>query len=512
MTLAAATELRVVNPATLEPVGVVPVTDAEGVAVRLAAARTAQAAWSEAPVREKRAALERLARLVLDRADEIADTVVAETAKPRVEAFTTELYPALDALTWLVKNAAAVLAPERLRYRQPHLLQKRGWLLYEPRGVIGVISPWNFPFTIPFTQVAYCVAAGNGVVLKPSELTPLSGLLVERLFADAGVPAGLVGAVPGDGTTGEHLVAAGVDKIVFTGSAATGRQVAAAAGRRLVPVTLELGGKDPMVVLDDADLPRAVDGALWSSFVNCGQVCSGVERIYVESALYEPFVEELARKARELRLGDEVGPLISEEQRDHVSSLVDDAVARGAHASAGGRTPVRQGWFYEPTVLTGVPREARIEREETFGPVVTVARAADERAAIRAANDSTFGLGASVWTRDAARAARVAGRLRAGSVWHNDHAYSYGAAQASWGGRGASGFGRTHSKHGLYELVDVKFVDRDRGRIPVPWWYPYGAGTAEAFSGALEVLYGKRLRGLWRERGALLALARRYRA
>src|SRR5437763_12587259 len=269
MTLAAAIELRVVNPATLESVGTVPVTDAAGIATRVAGARAAQAIWGEASVREQRAALQRLARLVLAGADEIAETVVAETAKPRVEAFTTELYPALDAVAWLAKNAAAVLAPERLRYRQPHLLQKRGRLLYEPRGVIGVISPWNFPFAIPFTQVAYCVAAGNGVVLKPSELTPLSGLLVERLFADAGVPAGLVGAVPGDGTTGEHLVAAGVDKIVFTGSVATGRRVAAVAGERLLPVTLELGGKDPMVVLDDADLARSVDGALWASFVNC---------------------------------------------------------------------------------------------------------------------------------------------------------------------------------------------------------------------------------------------------
>src|SRR6266516_2295688 len=292
MTLAAATELRVVNPATLEPVATVPVADGDDVAARVVAARSAQERWAETTVREKRAALERLSRLVLARADEIADTVVAETAKPRVEAFTTELYPALDAIGWLIKHATAVLAPERVRYRQPHLLQKRGWLLYEPRGVVGVISPWNFPFAIPCTQAAYAVAAGNAVVLKPSELTPLSGVLVERLFADAGVPAGLVSVVAGDGATGEHLVAAPVDKIIFTGSVETGRRVASAAGERLVPVTLELGGKDPMVVLDDADLARSVDGALWASFVNCGQVCSGVERIYVESALYEPFVED----------------------------------------------------------------------------------------------------------------------------------------------------------------------------------------------------------------------------
>jgi acyl-CoA reductase-like NAD-dependent aldehyde dehydrogenase len=511
MTLAVATALQVVNPATLEPVGTAPVMDAARVAERVAGARAAQALWSETAVGEKRAVLERLARLVLDRADEIAGSIVAETAKPRVEAYTTELYPALDTARWLAKNAAPILRPERIRYRQPYLLQKRAWLVYEPRGVVAVITPWNFPFTIPFTQAAYCVAAGNGVVLKPSELTPLTALLVERLFADAGAPTGLVAVVPGDGTTGGHLVGADVDKIVFTGSVETGRRVAGLAGERLIPVTLELGGKDPMIVLDDADLARAVDGALWASFVNCGQVCSGVERIYVESTLYEPFVEELARKARDLRLGDEVGPLISEGQRDRVAGLVDDAVAGGAHVLAGGRAPGRRGWFYEPTVLVGVPPLARIEQEETFGPVVTVARAADERAAVGAANAGAFGLGASVWTRDPARAARVAARLHAGSVWHNDHAYSYGAAQASWGGRGSSGFGRTHSKHGLYDLVDVKFVDRDSGRIPVPWWYPYGPGMSEAFRGTLEVIYGDRVRGAWRERRALLDLARRYR-
>jgi acyl-CoA reductase-like NAD-dependent aldehyde dehydrogenase len=516
MAVAVRDELQVVNPATLEVVGSVRRTAPEGVQRLVDEAVVAQARFAELPPAGRRALLARVAELVLERADEIAGTVVAETGKPRLEAFTTELFPALDALAWLAKNAPKLLAPERLRYPQVHLLHKRARLQHEPLGVVAVIAPWNFPFAIPFTQVAYAIAAGNAVVLKPSELTPLSGALVERLFAEAGAPAGLVRVAQGDGDVGEALVRAhAIAKVLFTGSADVGRRVASSAGERLVPVTLELGGKDPMVVLDDADLARAVDGALWGSFVNCGQVCSGIERIYVQGALYEPFVEELARRARELRFGEDLGPLISEEQRERVAGLVDDAVTHGARALAGGTAPRRAGWFYPATVLVDVPASARIEHEETFGPVVTVARVADDADAVRAANASDYGLGASVWTRDATRADEVARRLRAGSVWHNDHAYSYASAQASWGGRGESGFGRTHSKHGLYELTSVKFVDRDSGRVPVPWWFPYDERTTDAFRGVLGALYADglpaRARAAWRERRALVALARRYR-
>jgi acyl-CoA reductase-like NAD-dependent aldehyde dehydrogenase len=509
-------ELRVVNPATLEVVGTVRTTDPSALPELVAVARLAAERFGEAPLEERRDLLVRVAELVLERADEIADVIVSETGKPRLEAFTTELFPALDALVWLARNAPKLLAPERLRYPQLHLLHKRAHLQHEPLGVVAVIAPWNFPFAIPFTQAAYAVAAGNAVIVKPSELTPLAGALVERLFADAGAPAGLVRVAQGDGELGEELVRTpGLGKVLFTGSAEVGRLVAAAAGARLVPVTLELGGKDPMLVLDDADLKRAVDGALWASFVNCGQVCSGVERIYVQGALYEPFVEELTRRAGELRFGDDLGPLISEEQRSRVEGLVGDALDRGARALTGGAAPDRPGWFYAPTVLADVPAGARIEDEETFGPVVTVARVQTDEDAVHAANAGAYGLGASVWTRDGDRAQRIAHRLRAGSVWHNDHAYSYASAQASWGGRGESGFGRTHSKHGLYELTTVKFSDRDAGRVPVPWWFPYDERTTDAFRGVLGALYANglpaRARAAWRERRALIALARRYR-
>jgi acyl-CoA reductase-like NAD-dependent aldehyde dehydrogenase len=512
----AAHELRVVNPATLEAVATIGATEPAAVQELVSEALLAQRAWGEEATRDRALLLRRLRAVTLERAGEIAATVRAETGKPLVEAYTSELYPSLDALAWLERRAPAILEPERVRMTQPHLRHKRAWLRYEPLGVVALITPWNFPFAIPFTQVAYALAAGNAVVLKPSELTPLSARLIADLLAAAGAPAALVRVAPGDAEVGRALVEArGIAKVVFTGSVDAGRQVAAAAATQLVPVTLELGGKDPMLVLDDADLGRATAGAAWAAFLNCGQVCSGVERIYVEGALYEPFVEELARRAASLRIGDDVGPLISEAQRARVQALVADAVSSGAHVVVGGGVPDRSGWFHEPTVLADVPASARVEREEVFGPVVTVSRVADERAAVAAANTGAYGLGASVWTRDGARAARVAALLRAGTVWHNDHAYSYGAAQASWGGRGLSGYGRTHSKHGLYDLSAVKFADRDSGRVPVPWWYPYDESAADAFRGALAVLYGvgaaSRAYAVWRERRSLLALSRRYR-
>jgi acyl-CoA reductase-like NAD-dependent aldehyde dehydrogenase len=516
-------ELRSVDPATLEELGAVAVSPPEEVSEAVSEARMAAERWARSSFAERRELLAAVAQDVLARADLLTATVTAETGKPLVESYTAELFVSLDNIVWAASNAPRVLRPERLRFQQRHLRHKRGWLLYEPLGVIGQISPWNFPLGIPLTQAAFAVAAGNAVVLKPSELTPLTGAWVERLFRDAGAPEGLVRVVQGRGETGEALVRApGIAKVVFTGSAAVGRLVARATGERLRPVTLELGGKDPMLVFEDADLDRAVAGALWGSFSNCGQVCSGVERIYVARPLHEAFLEELVRRTRKLRVGrgdeldTEVGPLIAKERRAHVEELVADAVGRGAELRTGGRHADvgLPGWFYEPTVLSGIEREARIEREEIFGPVVTVEPFRDEDEAVRLANGSSFGLGASVWTRDLERAQRVGRRLEAGSVWTNDLAYSYGVGQASWGGTKDSGFGRTHSKHGLYELSRVKYADLDSGRVPAPWWYPYDERLVEGFAGVLELLYGeglpRKMASAWAHRRGLWRLGRRY--
>jgi acyl-CoA reductase-like NAD-dependent aldehyde dehydrogenase len=460
------------------------------------AARAAQARWWALGAERRSRVLAEAGRIVRLRADEIADTIVAETAKPRTEAIANELYAAVDHAAWLAKHAHRVLADERVRFSQLHLKTKKAWVVHEPIGVVATITPWNVPFAIPFMQVATAVAAGNGVVLKPSELTPLCGEWVARVLREAGVPDGLVQVAQGEASAGEALVAdGGIAKVFFTGSVEVGRRVAAAAGARGCPVSLELGGKDPMVVFADADLDRAVDGALFASFLNAGQACVSAERIYVERPLLEEFTRRLTAAARALELGKDVGPLISERQRDAVERL------------SGARRGGRDGWFIEPTVLRG-----GLPDEEIFGPVVTVEPFDGEDDAVRRANDTEFGLAASVWSRDLAKADRVARRIDAGMVWVNDFGYSFAIGQAPWGGVKASGFGRTGSKHGLYGCVRGKYLDRDRGRVKPAWWFPYDPPTERALRALLDVLYGsrsERLRAGWRHRRDLVHAAKR---
>jgi succinate-semialdehyde dehydrogenase/glutarate-semialdehyde dehydrogenase len=421
----------------------------------------------------------------------------------------------LDAARFLIDNAWALLRDEPVPHGNLATKLKSGFLVREPHGVIGIISPWNYPFSIPATEALAALVAGNAVVLKPSELTPLAALELASLLHAAGVPQDVFQVVIGEGPAGAALLRSPIDKLVFTGSVATGKRIAAAAAERLLPVVLELGGKDPMLVLDDADLDVASSAAVWGAFVNAGQACLSVERCYVHRSLYESFVTACAEKTKQLRVGNgmdahtDVGPMIRERQLRIVESHVEDAKALGARVLAGGTPLPKLGInFYAPTVLAGVTHEMRIMREETFGPVLPIMAFENDDEAVRLANDSEYGLAASVWTRDSRRGERLARRIHAGTVMVNDVISCFGISEAPHGGVKASGVGRTHGRFGLGEMVRVKYLDIDRmpGMKKV-WWHRYGESFRRQMEGFLDMQFaqrwGARVRGAVRAAGVI---------
>ena len=509
------------NPATGELLGSVRATTAAGVAGVVARAADAQRGWATVASAERAAALRRAAAVLLAGLDELAALLTREQGKPLAEAYTMELLPTIDALHWIADNGPAILADEPVRHRQPFLWSKRSLHAFEPLGVVAVVSPFNYPWSIPLVETAIALMCGNGVVVKPAPLTPLVAERIPALFERAGLEPGLVGLVHGGGDVGRALIdAEPVGKVFFTGSVEVGRAVGVACAQRMKGSVLELGGKDPMLVLADAPLDNAVAGALWGGFANAGQTCSGIERVYVARELAQPFLAGVMAGARRLRVGDpsdprvEVGPMISREALERVWELVNDAVADGAKLLCGGpvEPPGLAGAFLAPAVLTGVTHDMRIMREEVFGPVLPVMAVDSEEDAIRLANDSEFGLGASVWTRDRARGEAIARRLEAGSVWVNDHSYSHGACQCAWGGTKSSGLGRSHSRFGFYECVRLKHIAWEASRTSDFWWHPYDESLPRGVSAAARILYGRgreRRRALRRGARPLARLARK---
>jgi succinate-semialdehyde dehydrogenase/glutarate-semialdehyde dehydrogenase len=504
MAISAATDteqLESFSPATGERLGAVAATAPDDVQAVVDSVAQVQPFWAQLTPGDRGRYLERTAQVLIDETDAIRDLIVREQGKPRNEAFTMELLPTIDALHWLARSGIEILADEQLDMRQLYFRTKRAAFTYEPLGVIGALSPWNYPWSIPFVEVAMALLAGNGVVLKPAPLTPLIGERIAMAFERAGLPEGLLRVVHGGPDTGQALVSASVAKVFFTGSVDAGRAVAEQCARLLKGSVLELGGKDPMIVLEDANLEHAVAGALWGGFANAGQTCSGIERVYVMREVSERFISGVVDGARNLRLGDpmrwetEIGPMVSRRQFETVSELVDDAVAAGASLCCGGpaQAPpgLEQGCFYSPTVLTDVTHEMRIMREEIFGPVVPIVVVDSEDEAVTLANDSSFGLGASVWTSDRSKGERFARELESGMVWINDHMFSHGACQCSWGGVKQSGVGRTHSKFGLYECVNVKLRVWEPSAIRDAWWHPYDETLGRALRQSSQVLYGR---------------------
>lgn len=475
------------NPATGEPIAEVCAAGPTEVQAAVDAARAAFPAWGGLPPQGHSRHLLAARDVLIAEKDEVVALITREQGKPRVEALTAEVVSVIDTLAYYAEHAPQFLAAEEVDFYQPHMKGRRGWIVYEPLGVVGVISPWNMPFMLPMLPIVTALAAGNTVVLKPSEFTPLVGLKIADLLHKAGLPAGVFNVVPGAGETGAALVSApGVARIAFTGSVATGKQVAAACAELLRPSTLELGGVNPLIVLDDVDPQVAAAGAVWTRFTNCGQVCLAAERVYVLDAVAELFIAQVTGIVQSLRVGPgtdpnvDVGPLINQNQLAVVERHVADAVAKGAQVLAGGRRlPGLGPLFYAPTVLANADHTMIVMNEESFGPVLAIMAVADEEEAIHHANRLPLGLSASIWTGNRARGEVLARRLEVGVVWVNDSiAYVGGAPQCPYGGIKQSGWGRTLSHHGLREMTNVKTIVSTNSE-PKMWWYPYNEQKLE---------------------------------
>ncbi|HET7788866.1 MAG TPA: aldehyde dehydrogenase family protein [Myxococcales bacterium] len=499
--------LAVFEPGSGKLLGEVRVASAQDVREVVRQARTAQAEWARKSFAQRRQVLLRFKDLLLARASEFSEHITRENGKTRNESLFMEVLPVADATTWYANRARKLLADEKIRLHMfPH---KKSYLRFYPRGVVAIVSPWNYPFSIPAGDAVGALMAGNAVVVKPSEFTPIIMEKTRLLFEEAGLPRGLFGVVQGRGDVGAELIRSGVNMVLFTGSAATGRKVNIAAAEQMIPCVLELGGKDPAIVLPDADLDGAAKKIAWGAFANSGQTCASVERVYVHESVAGPFTEKVVHLAQSLRQGEpnqhevDVGAMTTQAQVEIVRRHLDDARARGAKVLAGGEVKVTAegARFVQPTVLTGTTADMAIIRDETFGPMLPIMTYRTEEEAVRLANDSSYGLSAYVFTRNRKKAERIANQLIAGTVMHNDTLYTHAAPETPWGGVKSSGLGRVHGKHGLRDFCEVRHVNLERVDFPAFWYYPY---SRKAWSTGLRVYrtllgrgMGGRLRALF---------------
>ncbi len=492
--------IPVENPATGEIVATVPDLDAAAVADIARRGREAQPAWEAMGFEARARVLARAQKWLLDNADRVIATIVAETGKTYEDAYLAEISYGAAAFGFWARNAEGFLADERVRSASIFVKGKKLILRYRPLGLIGVIGPWNYPLTNSFGDCIPALAAGNSVILKPSEITPLTSLLLAEGMRECGLPEDVLQIATGRGPTGAALIDH-VDMIMFTGSTRTGRKVAVEAAQRLIPCSLELGGKDPMIVLSDADLERAANLATFYSMQNSGQTCISVERVYVEEPVYDEFVAKVCEKVRALRQGRgdggpgtvEVGSMTFPPQVDIVENHVNDAVAKSAKVLVGGHRGSGPGHFFEPTVLVDVDHSMKIMQEETFGPTLPIMKVRDAEEALRLANDSQYGLAASVFTRDTTKGEAIARRIHAGAVDVNDALINYVALELPMGGIKASGLGSRHGVGGIRKYCSqqaILITPRLALRREIHM-FPYKRSTTLRLGKLLRFLYGR---------------------
>ncbi len=493
--------LQIRSPATREPVGEIVVNGRADVEDAIARARDAQTGWAAVQIAERARIVRRAIDILVARRAEVVKTILDETGKTHLESLMMEILPGCDYINFWCGRAVTELSDEKRKlhgYLRPY---KKLLMHYRPLGVVGIITPWNGPFSLAINPSVQAILAGNAVILKPSEVAPYSGDWAVRLLREAGVPEGVVQTLHGDGETGAALVSGGVQKISFTGSVRTGKKIAAACAEQLIPYTLELGGKDAMIVCEDADLERAAGGAVFNSMLNSGHVCMGVERIYVVESVADEFERRVEKIVRELRYGTgddvDVGSVFWDLQLPVIERHIEDARAKGAEIVVGGEADTARGLFYKPTFVRKVDHTMELMREETFGPIVSVMRVADEEEAIRLANDSHYGLSGSVWTKNIDKGIAIAKRLDTGSVVINDASMAYGAPEAPFGGLKDSGVGQVNGLGGLRGYTHQQPILIDRwGAKKERVWYPHSPKSIEEIDGMIRFIYGSALKKL----------------
>jgi acyl-CoA reductase-like NAD-dependent aldehyde dehydrogenase len=493
-------DIPVENPATGQIVASVPDLDAAAVAELAARARAAQPNWEAFGFEARGRILLRAQKWLIDNAERVIETITSETGKTYEDAEFAEIAYAANAFGFWAKEAPKYLGDERVKSAQIMLKGKKLILRYRPLGLIGVIGPWNYPLTNSFGDCIPALAAGNSVILKPSEVTPLTSMAIAEGLRECGMPDGVFQVATGRGDTGAALIEH-VDMIMFTGSTRTGRKVAGEAAKRLIPCSLELGGKDPMIVLSDADLERAANVAVYYSMQNAGQTCISIERVYVEAPVYDEFVSKVTDKVRALRVGApkgpgsvDVGAITFPPQLDTIKEHVSDAVAKGARVLTGGNSVEGvDGRFFQPTVLVDVDHTMKAMTEETFGPTLPIMKVADADEAVRLANESPYGLGASVFTRDTERGEAIARRLEAGAANVNDALVNYTALELPMGGAKASGLGSRHAAGGIRKYCSQQAIvvtPRLAFKREVHM-FPYKAKTTRMISRVFGFMYGR---------------------
>ncbi len=481
-----------------------PVISAEELREIISRARSAQRQWGELSFRQRAAYLYKVRDYIVENCDSIVDTISLENGKVKMDALSAEVMPVAMAISYNCRQGRRYLKDKKIKSGNIFLINKRSFERKIPYGVIGIISPWNYPFSIPMYEVIIALLSGNSVILKVAKEVLSVGGQIRKAFEYAGFPANVFNYVNMPGRTiGDALLDNGIDKIYFTGSLAVGKSLARKASETLTPVSLELGGNDPMIVCNDADLDRAASGALWGGFHNAGQSCGGIERIYVHRDVYDSFLAKLKPKVEALNVGpasslaSEMGWITTRGQMDIINEHVEDALNDGAELFASSKfiSDSKDSRFLNAKVLVNVNHSMKVMREETFGPVVCVMKFDDENEAIDLANDSDLGLTASIWTKDTGKALEISKKLQVGVVNINDHLMSHGMAETSWGGMKNSGKNRTHGEHGFIGMTQPQTVVRDAFHFLKKdfWWHPYDGKVYDGLKGVLNLLYANKI-------------------